>query len=119
MPQVWRQSLIPTLQAPIRMAMTMVGVVDPAPPQQAQRQCALPRGRDVAFVLGKLTRKLGWSVGHVGSLYVLITAPNKLFANNAYKSKRGTLVKSKHMFLQSMMIENQFILLKVSQVIAW
>ena len=34
---VGSQSLIPTLQAPIHMAMKVVGIVGPAQPQQAQQ----------------------------------------------------------------------------------
>jgi len=45
----------------------------------------IPRGKDVAFVLVQLTRKLDWNMGHVVSLSVLITAPNKLFVINAYE----------------------------------
>ena len=67
-------------------------------------QWVLPRGTDNTFVLVKLVRKLVWDVWHIGSLSVPIIAPNKLFANNAYKYKRDILFKfkhSKHLFLQS------------------
>ena len=55
MPHVQRQSLKPTLQAPIRMAMQMIGIARPVPPQQAQqavgdskrkRCCLCPRAVD-------------------------------------------------------------------------
>ena len=70
MPQVRRQSLIPIVQALIRLAMTMVlqllvttGSTDSG-----------SRGEFVACVLVKLTRRLGWKVGHAENLYVSITA---------------------------------------------
>ena len=80
MPQVRRRSLIPILQALTRLAMKMVGVVAPGLPQHGQRQWVLPRGEDVSCVLVKLTRKLGWNVGHAENMYVPTTAPNKLCA---------------------------------------
>ena len=70
MPQVRRRSLIPILQALIRLAMTMVlqllvtaGSTDSG-----------SRGEFVACVIVKLTRRLGWKVGHAENLYVSITA---------------------------------------------
>ena len=67
MPQVRRRSLIPILQALIRLTMKMV------------LQLLVSHRR--------LNRQLGWKVGHTVNLYVPITAPNKLCGNNSYKSR--------------------------------
>jgi len=45
MPQVRRRSLIPTLQAPIRLAMKMVGVEAPGQPQRAQQAVGVAKRR--------------------------------------------------------------------------
>ena len=86
MPQVRRRSLIPTLQALIRLAMKMVLELLVSH-RRLNRQWVLSRGECVASVLVKLTRKLGWKVGYAENLYVPITTSNKLCGNNSYKSR--------------------------------
>ena len=73
MPQVRRRSLIPILQALIRLTMKMVLQLLVSH-RRLSRQWVLSSGEYVACVLVKLTRKLGWKVGHAENLYVSITA---------------------------------------------
>ena len=80
----------------------------------------LPIGEYVACVFVKLTWTLGRKVGHAEKLYVPITAPNTLCANNAYTSRNGRLFNLKDSiptFLQDMMIDYQFILLTIFNII--
>ena len=73
MPQVRRRSLIPIVQVLIRLAMNMVLQLLVSH-LRLNRQWVLSRGEYVACDLVKLTRKLGWKVGHAENLYVSITA---------------------------------------------
>ena len=73
MPQVRRRSLIPIMQVLIRLAMNMVLQLLVSH-RRLNRQWVLSREENVACDLVKLTRKLGWKVGHAENLYVSITA---------------------------------------------
>ena len=73
MPQVRRRSMISIVQVLIRLAMNMVLQLLVSQ-RRLNRQWVLSRGEYVACDLVKLTRTLGWKVGHAENLYVSITA---------------------------------------------
>ena len=121
MPQVRRRSLLPILQALIRLAMKMVGVVAPGQPQQAQQGVGVAKRR-ICCLCPRQVDKKGCNVGHAENMYVPITTPNKLCANTFYKSRNGRLFNLKESipsFLQDMMIDIQFILLTIFYIIVW
>ena len=113
MPHVRRWSLIPILQALIRLGMKMVGVVAPDQPQQGQQAVGVAKRRICCLCPRQVDKKVRLKVGH---------AETKLCANNCYKSRNGRLFNVKEsipIFLQDMIIGIQFILLTIFYIIVW
>ena len=112
MPQVRRWSLIPILQALIRLGMKMVGVVAPDQPQQGQQAVGVAKRRICCLCPRQVDKKVRLECGTC----------RKLCANNCYKSRNGRLFNVKEsipIFLQDMMIGIQFILLTIFYIIVW
>ena len=111
MPQVRRRSLLPILQALIRLAMKMVGVVAPGQPQQAQQGVGVAKSKICCLCPRQVDKKVRLECGTC----------RKLCANNCYKSRNGlfNVKESIPIFLQDMIIGIQFILLTIFYIIGW